>query len=119
MGSCGAGGGGRCGGALGSWENRVTVSTVEDIGSIAARIVCASESELEMKHKIVYMAGETISYARLAEVVEIVLGKKVRRELWSVDHLREELKKDPDNLVKRYRVVFAEGNGSAGMRREQ
>lgn len=72
-----------------------------------------------MKHKIVYMAGETISYARLAEVVEIVLGKKVRRELWSVDHLREELKKDPDNLVKRYRVVFAEGNGSAGMRREQ
>ena len=61
------------------------------------------------------MAGETISYARLAEVVEIVVetvvGKKARRELWSVDHLREELKKDPDNLVKKYRVVFAEGNG--------
>ena len=67
--------------ALGSWENRVTVSTVEDIGSIAARIVCASESELETKNKIVYMAGETISYVRLAEVVKIVLGKKVRREL--------------------------------------
>lgn len=97
--------------ALGGWENRVTVSTVEDIGSIAARIVYASESELETKDKIVYMAGETISYARLAEVVEVVLGKKVRRELWSVDHLREELKKDPDNLVKKYRVVFAEGNG--------
>jgi len=97
--------------ALGSWENRVTVSTVEDIGSIAARIVCASESELETKDKIVYMAGETISYARLAKVVEIVFGKKVRRELWSVDHLREELKKDPENLVKKYRVVFAEGNG--------
>jgi hypothetical protein len=56
------------------------------------------------------MAGETISYARLAEAVEIVLGK-VRRELWSVDRLREELKKDPDNLVKKYRVVFAEGSG--------
>ena len=97
--------------ALGGWENRVTVSTVEDIGLIAARIVCASESELETKDKIVYMAGETISYARLAEVLEIVLGKKARRELWSVDHLREELKKDPDNLVKKYRVVFAEGNG--------
>lgn len=97
--------------ALGSWENRVTVSTVEDIGLIAARIVCASESELETKDKIVYMAGETISYTRLAEVVEIVLGKKVRRELWSVGHLKEELKQDPDSLVKKYRVVFAEGNG--------
>ena len=86
------------------------MSTVEDIGSIAARIVCASESELETKGKIVYMAGETISYARLAEAVEIVLGKKVQRELRSMDHLREELKKDPDNLVKKYR--------SAGMRRE-
>lgn len=105
--------------ALGSWENRVTVSTVEDIGSIAARIVCASESEFETGDKIVYMAGETISYARLAEVVEIVLGKKVRRELWSVDHLREELKKDPDNLVKGIGWFSQRVMGSAGMRREQ
>jgi len=96
--------------ALGSWENRVTVSTAEDIGSIAARIVCASEFELETKDKIVYMVGETISYARLVGVVEIVL-EKVWRELWSVDHLREELKKDSENLVRKYRVVFAEGNG--------
>lgn len=28
-----------------------------------------------------------------------------------MDHLREELKKDPDNLVKKYRAVITEGNG--------
>lgn len=27
--------------------------------------------------------------------------------------LREELKKDPENAIKRYRVVFAEGRGVA------
>jgi hypothetical protein len=47
-------------------------------------------------------------------VVEIVLGKKVRRELWSVDHLREELKKDPDNLIKKYRVVSQRVMGQLG-----
>ena len=30
-----------------------------------------------------------------------------------MDHSREELKKDPDNLAKKYRAVFTEGNGAS------
>lgn len=95
--------------ALGSWENRVTVTTVEDIARVAAALVSTSEGR-EMVG-VVYTAGETVSYARLAEVVEGVSGRDVRREVWSVDFLKEELAKDPEDVMKKYRVVFAEGAG--------
>ncbi|CZR60703.1 related to NmrA-like family protein [Phialocephala subalpina] len=96
--------------ALGGWENRVTVTTPDDIGKLTAMAVFETPN---LKNQIIYTAGETISYARVAEIVEKLVGegRKVNREVWSVEKLREDLKADPEDAVKKYRVVFAEGKG--------
>ncbi|KAJ7199317.1 isoflavone reductase [Mycena haematopus] len=93
--------------ALGSWENAVTVTTPQDIGMLTALIA----KEKWVSSGIVYTAGDTIKYGTLAAVVEKVLGKEVRKELWSVENLTEELKNDPGNGLKKYRAVFAMGKG--------
>ncbi|RDW92186.1 putative isoflavone oxidoreductase [Coleophoma crateriformis] len=95
--------------ALGGWENRVTVTTPEDIGRITAALVYASGEE--RWGGVVFTAGDTISYARLADVVEEVKGFEVRRERWSTEKLVDDLEKDPGDVVKKYRVVFAMGRG--------
>ena len=52
-----------------------------------------------------------MKYGTVSEVVEKVKGEKVTRETWSVEQLKRDLESDPDNAVKKYRVVFAEGRG--------
>ena len=94
--------------ALGSWDTAVTVTTPEDIGELTAEIVFA---EPRIANQVVYTAGETITYGRLADIVDSVLNRKVQRVEWSVPFLKEELAKDPENPIKKYRVVFAEGRG--------
>lgn len=94
--------------ALGSWDNAVTVTTPEDIGTLTAEIVLA---EPRIVNRVIYTAGDTLTYGRLADVVDSVLGRRVRRVEWSVPLLKDELAKDPDDPIKKYRVVFAEGRG--------
>lgn len=94
--------------ALGGWENRVTVTTPGDIGRLTAEIVFF---EPRFRDDVVFTAGETLSYRRVAEIVEDVLGTKVKREAWTVEQLKEDLKKDPENVMQKYRVVFGEGKG--------
>ena len=96
--------------ALGSWSTAVTVTTPEDIGNLTAEICFAKP---RIADSIIYTAGDTITYGQLADIVDTVLGRKVRRVEWSVPELKEELAKDPDNSIKKYRVVFAEGKGVA------
>ncbi len=94
--------------ALGSWETAVTVTTPEDIGVLTAEIVFA---EPRIVNRIVYTAGDTITYARLADLVDSLLGRKVQRVEWSLPTLIGDLEKDPNDSLKKYRVVFAEGKG--------
>lgn len=94
--------------ALGSWDTAVTVTTPEDIGALTAEICFA---EPRIVDSVVYTAGDTVTYAQLADIVDSVLGRKVRRVKWSVPELKDELAKAPDDAIKKYRVVFAEGNG--------
>lgn len=96
--------------ALGSFENAVTVTTAEDIGTLTAKIVFAKP---RIKNQVVYTAGDTVTYARLADIVDAVLGRRVDRVEWSVAWLQSELAQDPDNALKKYRVVFADGKGVA------
>ena len=93
--------------ALGSWENGVSVTSPEDIGRVTARVVF----ENGIRDTVVYSAGDTVTYGRLADIVEHVVGKEVKREMWTLDYLRAQLKQDPENVVLKYRVVFAEGRG--------
>ena len=94
--------------ALGSWNTAVTVTTPEDIGNLTAEICFA---EPRIANSIVYTAGDTITYEQLADITDSVLGRKVQRVAWSVPELKDELAKDPNNAIKKYRVVFAEGKG--------
>jgi hypothetical protein len=95
--------------ALGSWENKVTLTTPEDIGKLTAAIVL--EMNPLVKNQIVYTSGQTISYGDVADLVDEVLGKKVQRAVWTIEALKEELRRDPENFVGKYRIVFAEGKG--------
>ena len=62
---------------------------------------------------VIYNAGETVSYGRLAEILERVWGRRVGREDWSVGMLKEELARTLGDGLKKYRVVFAEGKDVA------
>ena len=95
--------------ALGDWGNKVTVTTPRDIGRVVADIVYTA---LEVQG-VVYTAGQTLSYREVADVMDNYLGINVEREVWSVDQLKRDLEKDPQDGMKKYRVVFAEGRGVA------
>ena len=95
--------------ALGAWENEITVTTPRDIGKAVAELVLVDEEV----GGVVHIAGETASYEKIAEYVEKEKGSEIRRDLATVDQLDKELKSDPDNGMKKYRAVFAEGRGVA------
>jgi hypothetical protein len=92
---------------LGDWGHKVTVTDVSDIGRVLARILVR---DVDVENKVVYVAGDTISYGELAAVVERVSGCDVQRKKWSVEDLEEDLRKDPEDGIKKYRLVFA-GDG--------
>ena len=96
--------------ALGGWDHAVTVTTPEDIGALTAEILFA---EPPIRNQVVYTAGDTLTYAQLADTLDAVLERTVRRVEWSVPELKAELARDPDNAARKYRVVFAESRGVA------
>jgi len=96
--------------ALGDWGTEVTLTTPEDIGRLTTEILYA---EPRIEDQVVHVAGDTISYGQLADLVDDVLDTEVRRIQWSTEHLRTELAADPDDTMKKYRAVFAQGVGVA------
>lgn len=94
--------------ALGSWDTAVTVTTPEDIGALTAEIYFAKPP---IADSVVYTAGDTVTYAQSADIVDVVLGRQVQRVEWNLPELKDELAKDPTDSIKKYRVVFAEGKG--------
>ena len=93
--------------AIGSWENRVTVTSPEDIGKLTAEIAmtCAN------LNGVVFTASDTVSMRQIADIVDDTFQRKVVRRLKTVSQLKSELAGDPENGMRKYRVVFAEGIG--------
>lgn len=85
--------------ALGSWDNRLTVTTPDDIGRLTAAIL-AHEPRLD--GDVVYVAGDTFSYTQLADMVEHHLGREVERILWNMDMLRSEVAAYPEDGMRKY-----------------
>jgi len=96
--------------ALGSLDTAVTLTTPEDIGKLTAEIVFA---EPRISNEIVFLAGDTVTYGEVADKLEAGLGRPFRRSEWSVPFLMEELAKDPQNMMRKYRAAFAMGRGVA------
>lgn len=93
--------------ALGSWENALTVTDVSDIGRVVAELALV---EMETKG-VVHVAGDTVSMRQLADVVEGVLGAGVERSVKTVEQLKVELGEEPEDVMRKYRAVFAAGVG--------
>lgn len=96
--------------ALGSLENSVTLTTPDDIGALTAEIVFF---EPRFRNQIIYLSGDTVTYGQVAGMLERVLGRPFKRNVWTVEHLILELEKDPTHHIKKYRAVFAQGRGVA------
>ena len=96
--------------ALGGWDNAVTVTTPEDIGRLTTEILFA---EPRIADEVIHLAGDTITYGQLADIVDRELGRRVERVVWDVPTLRAELAREPDDTMKKYRAVFAAGPGMA------
>ena len=96
--------------ALGSLDTGVTLTTPDDIGKLTAKIVFF---EPRFRNEIVYLSGDTLTYEQVAGLLERVLGRPFKRNVWTVPHLMQELEKDPTHHIKKYRAVFALGRGVA------
>ena len=94
--------------ALGSWDNKVTVTAPEDIGKLTTEILLESPRII---NDVVFVAGDTISYGDLADVVDSFSNKPCTRNVLSLDNLQTELTKNPDDQMLRYRAAFALGDG--------
>ena len=93
--------------ALGGWDNEITVTVPRDIGRAVAEILFGDEDV----QGVVFVAGETASYDKIAGIVEGVKKARIKRDLVTVEQLHQELKADPGNGMKKYRTVFGEGKG--------
>ena len=96
--------------ALGSWDNRLTVTTSEDIGRLTAAILAHAPP---IRDEVMYVAGDTFSYAQLARMVEAHLGRDVERVLWDLGRLRSEVAMHPEDGMRKYRLAFARDSGVA------
>lgn len=96
--------------ALGSWDTEVTVTTAEDIGVLTAEILMTRP---RIANDVVYVAGDTITYGELADIFERTGGAAVTRNLWTIPHLLNEVDRNPDDAMRKYRAVFALGRGVA------
>ena len=96
--------------ALGNWDNRLTVTSSEDIGRLTVAILAHVP---HLQDEVVYVAGDTFSYTQLADMVERHLGRDVERVLWDMDRLRSQVSAHPDDGMRKYRLAFARDTGVA------
>jgi hypothetical protein len=96
--------------ALGSWDYQLTLTTPEDIGIATAAVL---DQAPRRDDQIVHIAGDTLSYAQLADRVEAFLGRRVTRSLWSVDSLREQAEAHSGDTMRKYHLAFARATGVA------
>lgn len=96
--------------ALGSLDTAVTLTTPDDIGALTAAIVFTTP---RIRNKIVYLTGDTVTYEEVANKLEAALARPFKRSVWSEQYLLDELARDPQNMMRKYRAAFAQGKGYA------
>jgi hypothetical protein len=99
--------------ALGSWENRVTITTPEDIGKFTAEIVLRKDSAALIANQVIFVGGDTIAYGELAQLVEGLAQRPFHKSVLTVPDAQAALAQDPSNGLLKYQVVFGQGRGVA------
>ncbi|KAK9781838.1 hypothetical protein AB5N19_06269 [Seiridium cardinale] len=95
---------------LGSWDTPVSVTTPRDIGRMVAELVYDPRG---IARQVVYVAGDTVTYGRVAELVEARFGGQWKKEVWDMNLLRKKLGEKPQDGMVKYQNVFAAGKGVA------
>lgn len=94
--------------ALGSWETQVTVTSPADIGRLTTEIYL---HQPRVANEVVFVAGETTSYGKLAETVERITKQTFAKNVLTLPALLDALHLHPDDQMLRYRAAFARGDG--------
>lgn len=94
--------------ALGSWDNKVTVTTSHDIGRLTAEMVFVPDGTL---NEVVYIGGDTVSYGQLADILDQVFDKSFNREELDLPFLKTRLAANQSNLWYKYQCIFGDGKG--------
>ncbi|EPL8002653.1 aromatic alcohol reductase [Klebsiella aerogenes] len=94
--------------ALGGWETQVTVTSPEDIGRLTSEIYL---HQPRIANEVLFVAGETTSYGKLAETVERVTKQTFVKDVLTLPDLLDALHLNPDDQMLRYRAAFARGDG--------
>ena len=94
--------------ALGGWETQVTVTSPADIGRLTTEIYL---HQPRIANEVIYVAGETTSYGKLAETVERVTKQSFTKRVLTLPALLDTLRLHPDDPMRRYRAAFARGDG--------
>lgn len=94
--------------ALGGWDTQVTVTSPADIGRLTTDIYF---HQPRIINEVVFIAGETISYGKLADTVEHFTKQSFTRKVFTLPMLFDELRLNPDDQMLRYRAAFARGDG--------
>lgn len=94
--------------ALGGWETQVTVTSPEDIGRLTSEIYL---HQPRIANEVLFVAGETTSYGKLAETVERVTKHTFDKSVLTLSGLLDALHLNPDDPMLRYRAAFARGDG--------
>jgi len=96
--------------ALGSLDTAVTLTTPDDIGALTAAVVFAQP---RIRNEIVFLAGDTVTYGEVADKLQAGLGRPFSQSEWTEQYLLDELARDPQNMMRKYRAAFAQGRGVA------
>ena len=58
---------------------------------------------------MVYVAGDSVSYEQVADLLDRHSDRKYKRELWDLPTLQARLSENPDDATVKYRETFAHG----------
>ncbi|KAK2035034.1 isoflavone reductase [Colletotrichum zoysiae] len=98
--------------ALGGWDAELTLTSPDDIGRMTAEVVYDPRGIPENGQNVVYISGDTVSYKRVADLVEQRFPEVgFVREAWDMEWLKENLQKDPTDIWSKYHAIFGAGKG--------
>ncbi|KAL8389548.1 hypothetical protein RB595_008925 [Gaeumannomyces hyphopodioides] len=93
--------------ALGSWDNQISLTAPRDVGRMTAEALFVPPAG-----NIIHIAGDTLSYKQIADMMEALCPSKAwRRELWDLETLHKNLESDHGDLTTKYQIIFGGGKG--------
>lgn len=95
---------------LGNWDHAVTLTTPEDIGRLTADIFLCQPA---YRNEVVFIAGDTLTYRELADVMHAHWGSEVTRILLDGQKLEYDVLQNSQDVGAKYRLAFARPDGVA------